>query len=476
MKRWQHVGRAALLGALALATSAACASYSVAGDVARVAELSGHRIQAQEPEVPVDTTPHRDVRLLLSQPLTVERAVQIAMLNNRELRATLRQIGVARGRLQQAGLLPNPVLGIEQPAEHETEWELSAEFDVTQALLSPLRADAAQPAVEAARLRAASVVIETAARVRKAFFEARATALQMGLTRDLVDATAAGLDAANALVDSGNAAEIELVQRRTAYQQARALLAQREQRAYAAREALQRLLGLFGTDVEWELDREGQEIPDQLSLPADLETRAVRASLDLRAMRQELEGLVRQANLERTTGWAPDVSFGLTTARPAAEAGGGREDALLWGAGVSVGVPLFDRRQGNIHALEAQFDAEMERMIGRAVDVRSFVRQLRFLVESAHARVQQYRTTLLPAQRELVEQTLLQTNAMQVGVFGLLQVRRAQLDVEIDEVNATRDYLSARADLDALLAGGRIGVADTSDPARTASTEEPGGH
>ena len=50
------------------------------------------------------------VAALMARPLTVERALQVALLNNRELRATLEQLGVAQADLVQAGLLQNPVI------------------------------------------------------------------------------------------------------------------------------------------------------------------------------------------------------------------------------------------------------------------------------------------------------------------------------------------------------------------------------
>src|SRR5690606_11778592 len=132
--------------------------------------------------------PHPQVRSLLEAPLTAERAAKIALLNNRDLRAMLRRVGVARGHLLQAGLLPNPVVGVGKPAEHGANWEASAEFDLSHALLAPLRADAAEPAVELARVRAAASVVETAASAKKAFFAAQAADEQLRLTKELVDA------------------------------------------------------------------------------------------------------------------------------------------------------------------------------------------------------------------------------------------------------------------------------------------------
>jgi cobalt-zinc-cadmium efflux system outer membrane protein len=50
----------------------------------------------------------QDVRLLLRKPLTVDAAVQIALLNNRSLQATFEEIGLSAADLLEAGTIPNP--------------------------------------------------------------------------------------------------------------------------------------------------------------------------------------------------------------------------------------------------------------------------------------------------------------------------------------------------------------------------------
>jgi outer membrane protein TolC len=120
---------------------------------------------------------------------------------------------------------------------------------------------------------------------------------------------------------------------------------------------------------------------------------------------------------------------------------------------VSLELPLFDRRQGTAVSLEAEFDALLETYYGLAVDVRSAAREVQSRVSSAHARARQYQDVIVPAQRRVGEQTLLQYNAMQVGVFQLLEARQAELDVELDYTDTLREYWTAVAELGALLAG-----------------------
>lgn len=465
------------LGVLTLALLSGCVSRSGARDAARVEDLTSFRPQTRMVDDEPEPSSHEDVKGLLKGPLTVERAVKIALLNNRDLRAQFREMGVARGQLIQAGTLPNPTVGAELVPEHESQMELSVEYDLTSALLAPLRARAAKPELEASRYKAAAAVVETGLSVKTAFYSLRAAEQRLELARTVADAFAAGLDAADALVDSGNAALIERASRLSAYERSRILVAETEIEVVMMREKLQRLLGLIGTDTEWTIGAEETEVPPELVLSEDLERDVVSANLDLVGSKHLLEGLARKSGVERTAGWLPDVSVDVRALRenpnlPAAE----QTQEWRWGGGVSVGIPIFDRRSGATQALNARFDAEMERYIGRAIELRSMAREVKFRLESTHARVSHYRETLNPAQKELLHQMLLQVNAMQVGVFQLLQARRDQLEVELSFVEARRDYFIARAQMDALLRGGRIDTIGTRQTASLSSGSREEGH
>ena len=57
----------------------------------------------------LDAQAAQDVRNLLEDALTADKAVQVALLSNRELQAMYAELGVAQADLVQAGLLANPV-------------------------------------------------------------------------------------------------------------------------------------------------------------------------------------------------------------------------------------------------------------------------------------------------------------------------------------------------------------------------------
>src|SRR6187399_3276069 len=250
--KWPRGSRSGRLGAmlcLVAGGATSCVSSSIAGDVGRVRELTRVDGLTHVADVEVDPAAAEDARRLLQQPLDADTAVRVALLNNRELRATLREMGIARGRLIQAGLLPNPVVEAELLPERNTQLELRAEYDITSAILAPFRARAAEPELEAARYRAAAAVVELGFRVRTAFYRLQSAEQRLGIAQRGLDAYAAGRDAARAMLEAGNVPELDAASQEIAYERARITVAQLELEVATERERVQRLLGTHGTDT-----------------------------------------------------------------------------------------------------------------------------------------------------------------------------------------------------------------------------------
>lgn len=437
---------------------AGCVSSSIGSDVEHVHELAHVQALADVADVDVEPATREDVRRMLQQPLDADAAVRIALLNNRELRASLREMGIARGDWMQAGLLPNPNVEVEISPERNTQTELRAEYDLTHAVLAPLRAHAAAPRLQAERFRVAGLAIELGYRVRVAFYRLDTAQQRLALARQVLEGFAASRDAAQAMFDAGNVRELDLVNEQAMYEKARITVAQLELDLLLERERMQQLLGLYGTEAVWRSVTREVAIAAQPPAVENVEQKAMRASLELAEMRARLEGLARLAGVTTAAGWLPDLSIDVHALHgdPENEDAAGREPALRWGGGISASIPLFDRQQGRVTALEAERDALLERYYGTAIEIRSAVRQARGRVQSAFQRARQYQEVIVPAQHRVTQQTLLQYNAMQVGVFQVLQVRRDELDAQLAYLDTVREYESALAELDALLAGRRV--------------------
>lgn len=446
-----------------------CATSSIRGDVAQVRALSKAEVLPRLPDAHVNTEPADDTRQLLDKPLDANAAVRIALLNNRALRARLRELGVERGELMQAGLLENPSIEAELSPERDTRVELRAEYDVMSFVLMPMHKKAAQHDLDAARFDAAGDVIELGYRVRSAFYALQASEQAFRVAQRALDALAAGRDAAEALLEAGNLRELDASSQTAAFERARIMVAKLELEIAERKEAVQRLLGLHGALTQWVAVAELEQAPDEPALAEDIEARALKVNLDLASTKQRLEAIAKRTGIARTEGWLPriDVDVHSLIGNPDDSA----RQRMRWGGGVGIDVPLFDRKQGTLRAREAEFDSWLERYQGLAIDIRSAAREASARLRSAHMRARQYQAVIVPAQDKVMAHTVLQYNAMQVGVFQLLEARRAQLDVALDYADTLREYWSASAELDALLAGRVVGPAESTSINRTPASE-----
>jgi cobalt-zinc-cadmium efflux system outer membrane protein len=470
----EHHARA-MAGAAMLLLLSGCAS-SLRDDVASVRKLS--HTQAALPrlrEGHVDADVVADTRATLAKPLDAEAAVRVALLNNRELRARLRELGVASARVLEAGLVANPIFEAELLPERDSDLELRVEYEITSLIMAPMKRRAEQHELEAARLDVAGDVIQLGYEVRTAFYAVQTAEQRLAFAQQTLEALSAGRDAAAAIAAAGNAPQLNVAGQTVGYERARITVAQLELEVASLREAFQRLLGLHGEYTEWKVDAAVQPVPEQVPSTAEIERKALEANLELRAAHKRLDALARRTGVARTQGFLPEVALDVHTLRTDEEDSGG--DEWRWGGGVSVEVPLFDHGQGERRGYEAQFDALLERYQGLAIDLRSNARETSNRLRSAHARARQYEAVILPAQTTVMEQTLLQYNAMQLGIFQLLEARRELLDVQLAYADTVREYWSAQAEYEALLSGRMVKAASAAAPvAMGGSGSAAGGH
>jgi outer membrane protein TolC len=438
---------------IVLALMAGCATAGLESDLALVEALvkdrAGLELARQEAADWQETLP--EVRRLLGEPLTVETAVRVALLNNRRLRAELLGLGVTRGELIQASLLPDPHFDAEVRFHEDGTMppgaELEAGIELTRILLAGARADVAKAKHEARRIRVAGEVLDLAYQVRVATYRVQAAAAELELMATALKAFAASYDTARALHEAHNLTDLDLVTEQVAYETARAAVAESEAELVERREALTVDLGLHGEDTGWAL---AGRLGPPAEAPADmegLERRALEASLDLAETKSELAAAARQLGLTVLEGWLPDLSVGL-----AAEHEGGSAGWTV-GFAISGSLPLFDFKAGETVSRRAELRALRERYLGMAVEVRAAARSIRAKLTAAEARARQYHDVVLPLHARRVTETVKDYNAMQAGVFQVLQARRDQIDAGRAYVDTLRAYWEARASVEQLLAG-----------------------
>jgi cobalt-zinc-cadmium efflux system outer membrane protein len=391
---------------------------------------------------------------LMAQPLTVERALQVAMLNNRELRATLEDLGVAQAELVQAGLLQNPV--ISGDLVNSTKGNgLGGGLALSQSLLSVFLIPA-QRRVAKARLAHAVVLVGQAtlmlARdVRVAFVGAQAAEQALGLHRNRAQAAEVAHELAQRQFDAGNIAPLDQQLFAAALDRARVELADAQLDVTVAREELTRLLGLWGEDIAWTF-----AAPLESALPPEtelgsLEQQGMRDRLDLSAARFETRSIEYALTLRRR-GIIPELNVGISARN---EVGNDVGHEWVLGPSLSLELPIFDPGHADIARIQAYLRQAQHRMQDVAIHVRSEIRVHRAELVAARRKVEYYERTVLPRAESITELTLQQYNAMLVGTYQLLETRTDQIDARREYVEALRDYWVARSELE-LAVGGRL--------------------
>ena len=418
-----------------------------------------------------DPATQRSVRELLGRPLDAQAASQLALLNNRGVRALAEELNIAKANLARVRRLPNPTLqgALRFHSGERAEIDLGAMLSITDLLFLASRTGAAQGSVQAAQLSALSNVLGLSFEARRAFFAYQSALQTLELRRTVAAAFAASTDAAQRLRDAGNTTELALANEKSALAEARVALQRSEVMAAGARERLNAIMGLSGPATQWHADARLPDLPQtEVELKA-LESEAIRRSLDLEVAKQRFAAAAKRSNVARATGFIPELKAGVSAER--------KEN---WGIGpaVEVEVPLFYQGQGEVGVAEAERRQQENVYADTAVRIRASARTAAAELTAARDRVMYSRDVVLPLKQKVVEETQLQYNAMLIGVFQLLQARREQIETGARYIAELREYWVARSNVEELLAGrlgeralGSQGLTDAATSAEPAMME-----
>lgn len=415
----------------------------------------------------------QSVAALLKADLTPESAAAIAVLNSRKLRATFEELGISQAELIAAARLPNPSLSAsvrwpnERPRPPNVEFNLG--IDLLTALLLPLRKNLAGEQLVQAEQRVAHEALSLAAEAKSAAYTVQARQEFRTRLAAILDVNDAAGDLAQRQFDAGNINRLELLHQQSTAQDARLELARIDAELRRDREKLNRLLGLWGPQTNWQIAAALPAAPDREPNFDELESLAVAQRLDLVAAQSQV-ALARAAlDLKRKTRLFPaSVNLGIDTER---EPGGTGGHTHVTGPNVELALPIFDQGQAEI----ARFSAELRRTEANyealAIDIRSEVREARDALLAARAAAAYYDNVLLPQRRAILRETLLHYNAMQKSNYELLLAKQGALEGERGRIEAWRDYWIARAELERA-AGGRF-AADSSVSAMARPERKP---
>lgn len=399
-----------------------------------------------------DPQVQRAVQELLRRPLTADSAAQIALLNNRSVQAALEEIGIARAEYLQALLPNNPDFSgfVRHPSQPpfgaNVEGQIAA--NILDLLLLPVRKKVASAELQAAKLEVASEVLGIVTETKEAFYMLQGRQQLLKRIELITKANEAALDITQGQHKAGNVTDLDLVKQQALYSESRVDVAQTRMKIRSDRERLNRLLGLWESTDKWRVGNQLPPISSGEGKLSNLEQRAIAERLDVALARQNVEAIEYALRARKVTRFLPtSVNIGVNQEK---ESDGRR----LTGPTLDLQLPIFDWGQAAIPKLEAQYRQAQHQLEAVSVNARSEVREARDLVIASRDLANFYGKTLLPQQLQVVNQTQLQFNAMQVGPVDLLQAKERELETERAYVEAWRDYWLARVELERALVGG----------------------
>lgn len=472
-RRYENLTSHAVASACALLL-AGCATFSNDGGFGAIETIAkdrlGQSVRWQRSEADMRAV-RESLQPLLARPLSADDAVQIALLNNPGLQATYAELGIAEADLVQAGRIRNPHYAIlrTKRGNDVEKVEEALSIEIISLLTMPLRSRMEARRFERIQHDVGERVLRVAHDTRRAYVEALAAEEVARYMAQVHEAAEASAELARRMARAGNFPKLSQMREHAFYAEAVANLARTRHNAFAQREKLTRLMGLFGDDVQFKLPERLPDLPATMAEQQDLEAAALRDRLDVQAARRDTEALARSLGLTQFTRFINVLELGRARTREG-------DHPFAYGYEISLEIPLFDWGGAKVARAEALYMQSVNRMAEIAVNARSEVREAYSAYRTSYDTARHYRDEIVPLKKRIGEEQLLRYNGMLIGVFELLADARDQVAAVSAYIESLRDFWIAEGNLRVALSAGSPGATSMTGTRAVAPGAASGGH
>ncbi len=376
--------------------------------------------------------------------LTLEQALTLAERNHPDLVEAGALVRAAEGRVQQAGVRPNPeAIARMENAPLRGNTTGNADYLAGVGITIPLgnRREQATRVEDLDRQRlgweAGGKRLELHRRVQGAFAIALYQEQARHLRGELVSSVQQGVQVTRARLDAGDAVPTDLARVEVELVTAQAEWRRSDLMHRQALASLSATIGLPAGDVRGVKGALGAtlEIPALEELTAELATHPAMAAAgaDLSAR----EAGVSLSKVQRV----PDLRAELLYHRIESS----QRDAF--DVGISIPLPLFDRGRGRWLEAEAQRDAAEARFRSTGTQLHLKLREAHALLTAAIADARTLETEILPRMKLVRDGAEARYAAGDVNLSELLAVRRDDAVVRLRHLEALRETMLAWAQL-----------------------------
>ena len=394
--------------------------------------------------------------------ISADTAVQVALLNNKGLQASYANVGLSAAEAWQQSTPENPVvsigiLGIGAPelgAYRAIEGLIRA--NILDATTRKQRVAIADANFRQAQLQAVNDTLALANQTRQAWINAVAAFETVSFLKRAKATSDAGSELARRLGETGalnmaGQAREQAFNAELAGQLARARLD-----ATLAKEELTRLMGLWGSEVNYFVPDALPALPRSIGPVTSLEAKALRNRVDLRVAKLGLEAQAQAFGLTDQTRIVSDLEIvgGFELEREVED--GETESETTPQVEIEFAIPIYDTGKARMRKAELMYLQSANALAERAVNVRSEARGAEAAYHASYRIARHYRDVLVPLRTTVEEESLLSYNGMITSTFDLLTDARQKLAASLVAANAKRDFYIAQANVTAAIYGGGV--------------------
>lgn len=428
-----------------------CATFSKDGGFGAVQDATQKHIKQEvvwpKTEAEQNKIDER-VKALLAQRMDVEKAVQIALFNNKSLQASYYQLGISEADVVQAGRLPNPkfsMLYTRNDGDYKIEQILT--FNIFSLLTMPKMQEIERQRFVQTQKKIAFEVIKVANHTRIAYFNAVAAKEQVRYSEQVKESAEASAEFARRMLKAGNFNKLQQVREQSFYADAALDYGKANNKQVSAYEALSRLLGVSVDQLN--LEERLPDLPKSITELQPFEKAAFEQRLDLQAIRFETDALAKQLGLTKTTRFLNVLEIG-----PARVLEGRRGEPYKKGVELSFELPIFDWGTARVARAESIYMQSVNRAAQLAINAQSEIREAYNTYRTNYDVTKHIRDEIVPLRKKILQENQLRYNGMLISPFELFGDARAQVTSVKSYIESLREFWVADSTLQMTLIGG----------------------
>jgi outer membrane protein TolC len=381
---------------------------------------------------------------LLQQPLTLEHAIEVAVLNNPSIQAELWSLGIAQADLRQLSTLPNPGVKFSRGLGKESHTELEFGLNLLALITLPQVRELALQDYQMARIAIAQRISLLIHETKLAYWHAIAAQEVLFHVEKGYQATQATAELARRMAATGNFNKLKFLREQRYFSDStlNLIMARQSQANHLAK--LERQLGLWQHTSQLKLPARLPDLPLNETSGSQVEAKempqqSLQQRLDVQLVRLQLTQLAQALDLTRNT-----RLVNVFTGEVHGEVGNSDEHSYS----LIFELPVFDSGQHRVNRQQAQYQQAFAQATAVGIRARSELQQSYEYYQTQRAIALHYQQTVEPLAQQIAEENQLLYNGMFISVFELLADARDQITAMTDAIHANRDYWIAKAQLE----------------------------